>query len=191
MVHLFVFFAADHVSSVVTIQPSIADVQEGQSLELNCHAPGNPPPQVTWTKASGRLSSNHQVITQKCKTCKNGSESLRSSDIKVRSLFVHRVQVLGNQLRILSATPEDSGEYVCRVKGTTGNPGSHVHQASVSVSVTSSSSRKLVMRTHTGGIVTVSAAKYKQSCCFFFILKLNNNKVCFDLCSYLKCSHCT
>lgn len=54
--------AAEHSSSVVSIQPSIADVQEGQSLELNCFAPGNPPPQVTWTRASGRLSSNHQVI---------------------------------------------------------------------------------------------------------------------------------
>ncbi|XP_076597098.1 basement membrane-specific heparan sulfate proteoglycan core protein isoform X2 [Chaetodon auriga] len=102
-------FKADHSSSVVTIQPSIADVQEGQNLDLNCFAPGNPPPQVTWTRASGRLSSNHQV--------------------------------LGNQLRILSATPEDSGEYICRVQGNSGNPGSHVHQASVSVSVTSSSSR--------------------------------------------------
>ncbi|XP_075954009.1 basement membrane-specific heparan sulfate proteoglycan core protein [Anarhichas minor] len=96
----------DHSLSVVSIQPAIADVQEGQNLELNCFAPGNPPPQVTWTKASGRLSSNHQV--------------------------------LGSQLRILSATPEDSGEYVCRVNG---NPGSHVQQASVSVSVTSPSSR--------------------------------------------------
>ncbi|KAG7221679.1 hypothetical protein INR49_000046 [Caranx melampygus] len=100
---------ADHSSSVVSIQPSIADVQEGQNLELNCVAPGNPPPQVTWTRASGRLSSNHQV--------------------------------LGNQLRILSASPEDSGEYICRVQSSTGNPGPRVHQASVSVSVTSSSSR--------------------------------------------------
>ncbi|KAK5864266.1 hypothetical protein PBY51_001220 [Eleginops maclovinus] len=98
---------ADHVSSAVTIQPSIADVQEGQSLELNCFAPGNPPPQVTWSKASGRLSSNHQV--------------------------------LGSQLRILAASPEDSGEYVCRVQGHSGN--SNFQQASVSVSVTSSSSR--------------------------------------------------
>uniref|UniRef100_A0A8C2WMQ1 Heparan sulfate proteoglycan 2 n=1 Tax=Cyclopterus lumpus TaxID=8103 RepID=A0A8C2WMQ1_CYCLU len=95
--------------SVVSIQPAIADVQEGQNLELNCFAPGNPPPQVSWSKASGRLSSNHQV--------------------------------LGGQLRILSATPEDSGEYICRVKGNHGNPGSRVQQASVSVSVTSSSSR--------------------------------------------------
>uniref|UniRef100_A0A8C9YK48 Heparan sulfate proteoglycan 2 n=1 Tax=Sander lucioperca TaxID=283035 RepID=A0A8C9YK48_SANLU len=47
------------------IQPSIADVQEGQSLELNCFAPGNPPPQVTWTKAGGQLSSNHRI----CLTC--------------------------------------------------------------------------------------------------------------------------
>ncbi|XP_044068676.1 basement membrane-specific heparan sulfate proteoglycan core protein isoform X9 [Siniperca chuatsi] len=100
---------ADHSSSVVSIQPSSADVQEGQNLELNCFAPGNPPPQVTWTRASGHLSSNHQV--------------------------------LGSQLRILSATPEDSGEYICRVQGNPGNLGSHVHQASVSVSVTTSSSR--------------------------------------------------
>lgn len=65
------------------------------------------------------------------------------------------LQVLGSQLRILSASPEDSGEYICRVQGNPGNPGSHVHQASVSVSVTSSSSRKLVnaCRYHTGGVV--------------------------------------
>lgn len=50
-------------------------------------------------------------------------------------------QVLANRLRILSATAEDSGEYVCRVQGNHGNPSSHVHQATVSVSVTSSSSR--------------------------------------------------
>ncbi|XP_029973802.1 basement membrane-specific heparan sulfate proteoglycan core protein isoform X2 [Salarias fasciatus] len=97
----------DHSSSVISIQPSIADVQEGQSLELNCFAPGNPPPPVVWTRVSGRLSANHQVV--------------------------------GSQLRILSATPEDSGEYICRVQGNGGN--SHVHQTSVSVSVTSSSSR--------------------------------------------------
>ncbi|XP_068997552.1 basement membrane-specific heparan sulfate proteoglycan core protein isoform X4 [Embiotoca jacksoni] len=99
---------ADHSSSAVSIQPSIADVQEGQSLELNCFAPGNPPPLVTWTRASGRLSGNHQVV--------------------------------GSQLRILSANPDDSGEYICRVQGNP-NSGSHVHQASVSVSVTSTSSR--------------------------------------------------
>ncbi|XP_072305364.1 basement membrane-specific heparan sulfate proteoglycan core protein isoform X2 [Eucyclogobius newberryi] len=100
---------ADHMSSGVTIQPAIADVQEGQSLDLNCFAPGNPPPQVTWSRASGRLSSNHQI--------------------------------LGNQLRILSATAEDSGEYICQVKGPYGSPGGQVRLSSVSVSVTSSSSR--------------------------------------------------
>ncbi|XP_076022702.1 basement membrane-specific heparan sulfate proteoglycan core protein isoform X2 [Genypterus blacodes] len=97
---------AGHTSTAITIQPSIADVQEGQSLDLNCHAPGSHPSQVTWMRASGRLSSNHQV--------------------------------LGSHLRILSATPDDSGEYICRVQGI---HGSTVRQASVSVSVTSSSSR--------------------------------------------------
>lgn len=47
---------------MVTIQPSVADVQEGQSLNLNCVVPGNPPPRVTWSRASGHLSSNHQVV---------------------------------------------------------------------------------------------------------------------------------
>uniref|UniRef100_H2MMH3 Heparan sulfate proteoglycan 2 n=1 Tax=Oryzias latipes TaxID=8090 RepID=H2MMH3_ORYLA len=85
----------------------LKDVQEGQSLDLNCLAPGNPPPRVTWTKVSGGLSANHK-------------------------------QVIGSQLRILSASAEDSGEYICRVEGSPGN--SHFHQASVSVSVTSPSS---------------------------------------------------
>ncbi|XP_077403626.1 basement membrane-specific heparan sulfate proteoglycan core protein isoform X2 [Vanacampus margaritifer] len=47
-------------------------------------------------------------------------------------------QVVGSQLRILSATPDDSGEYICQVQSA---PGSQIHRASVSVSVTSSSSR--------------------------------------------------
>lgn len=59
---LFCVAAADHSSVAVSIQPSIADVQEGQSLDLNCLAPGNPPPRVTWTKVSGGLSANHKVI---------------------------------------------------------------------------------------------------------------------------------
>lgn len=50
---------------MVTIQPSIADIQEGQSLDLNCVASGNPPPRVTWSRASGRLSSNHQVAQKR------------------------------------------------------------------------------------------------------------------------------
>uniref|UniRef100_A0A674DE93 Heparan sulfate proteoglycan 2 n=1 Tax=Salmo trutta TaxID=8032 RepID=A0A674DE93_SALTR len=96
----------DTISSAITIQPSIADVQEGQSLDLNCFVPGNPPPAVTWRRSSGRLSANHQV--------------------------------LGTQLRILSASPDDSGEYICRVEA---GPGTPVRQASVSVSVTATSSR--------------------------------------------------
>ncbi|XP_047235897.1 basement membrane-specific heparan sulfate proteoglycan core protein isoform X4 [Girardinichthys multiradiatus] len=107
-IQVTVLRAAEHTFSVVTIQPSIADVQEGQSLELNCFPPGNPPPKVTWTRASGHFSANHQVV--------------------------------GSQLRILSASSEDSGEYICRVQGA-GSLGSPVYQASVSVSVTSSSSR--------------------------------------------------
>ncbi|XP_028266709.1 basement membrane-specific heparan sulfate proteoglycan core protein isoform X11 [Parambassis ranga] len=124
---------AEHISSVVTIQPSIADVQEGQILELNCFAPGNPPPLVTWTRANGRLSANHQVV--------------------------------GSQLRILSATPEDSGEYICRVQGNSGNSGSHVHQASVSVSVTSSSSRLqspiIAIEPHSAGVRVGESASFR------------------------------
>nr|XP_046221837.1 LOW QUALITY PROTEIN: basement membrane-specific heparan sulfate proteoglycan core protein-like [Oncorhynchus gorbuscha] len=96
----------DTISSAITIQPSIADVQEGQSLDLNCFVPGNPPPAVTWRRESGRLSTNHQV--------------------------------LGTKLRILSAGPDDSGKYICLVEG---GPGTPVRQASVSVSVTATSSR--------------------------------------------------
>ncbi|XP_053705091.1 basement membrane-specific heparan sulfate proteoglycan core protein isoform X1 [Synchiropus splendidus] len=97
----------EHSTSVVTIQPSIADVQEGQSLDLNCLVHGNPPPPVSWMRTTGRLSSNHRV--------------------------------LGSRLRILSATMEDSGEYICTVRDNSGN--APIRQASVSVSVTSSSSR--------------------------------------------------
>uniref|UniRef100_A0A672H4F7 Heparan sulfate proteoglycan 2 n=1 Tax=Salarias fasciatus TaxID=181472 RepID=A0A672H4F7_SALFA len=157
-------YAGDHSSSVISIQPSIADVQEGQSLELNCFAPGNPPPPVVWTRVSGRLSANHQVVPhcaslhgQKCLLASARFKfSILSYYIKRKhsshkfnwQIFLMKVvlnslhscrQVVGSQLRILSATPEDSGEYICRVQGNGGN--SHVHQTSVSVSVTSSSSQ--------------------------------------------------
>ncbi|KAJ8369771.1 hypothetical protein SKAU_G00097990 [Synaphobranchus kaupii] len=94
---------AEHISSSITIQPSIASVQEGQLLDLNCIVPGTTPISVTWIRVGGQLSSNHQV--------------------------------LGTQLRILQASQDDSGEYICRVEG-----GPTVRQASVTVSVTPSSS---------------------------------------------------
>uniref|UniRef100_A0A669CHP6 Heparan sulfate proteoglycan 2 n=1 Tax=Oreochromis niloticus TaxID=8128 RepID=A0A669CHP6_ORENI len=136
---------ADHSYNVVSIQPSIADVQVGQNLELNCFAPGNPPPPVIWTKASGHLSANHQVITH----CASLFLHLIRDILYASGNFILQVQlkqldsfvqVVGSQLRILSATADDSGEYICRVQGNPGGSGSHVHQASVSVSVTSSSS---------------------------------------------------
>uniref|UniRef100_A0A8C7RFH9 Heparan sulfate proteoglycan 2 n=1 Tax=Oncorhynchus mykiss TaxID=8022 RepID=A0A8C7RFH9_ONCMY len=97
----------DTISSAITIQPSIADVQEGQSLDLNCFVPGNPPPAVTWRRESGLT-------------------------------HMYCVCVLGTKLRILSAGPDDSGKYICLVEG---GPGTPVRQASVSVSVTATSSR--------------------------------------------------
>uniref|UniRef100_A0A3B4GZM7 Heparan sulfate proteoglycan 2 n=1 Tax=Pundamilia nyererei TaxID=303518 RepID=A0A3B4GZM7_9CICH len=123
----------DHSYNVVSIQPSIADVQVGHNLELNCFAPGNPPPPVIWTKASGHLSANHQ-------------------------------QVVGSQLRILSATADDSGEYICRVQGNPGASGSHVHQASVSVSVTSSSSQQspiIAIEPHSAAVRVGESASFK------------------------------
>lgn len=172
---------------MVTIHPSAADVQEGQSLELSCHAPGSPPPRVTWSRASGPLSSNHQVVTQSkmqkqarpkprhqvwSLSAVNNEGLARAASFPVACPFlclpfasvyacliirgrselgvksgVCCLQVRGNQLRILSAGPEDSGDYICRVQGNTGNPVPHVHQSSVSVSVTSSSSRKSVVHT--------------------------------------------
>uniref|UniRef100_A0A8C0YJE6 Heparan sulfate proteoglycan 2 n=1 Tax=Cyprinus carpio carpio TaxID=630221 RepID=A0A8C0YJE6_CYPCA len=92
------------IPSGVTIQPSIASVMEGETLDLNCIVPGTSPASVKWSRASGLLSSNHQV--------------------------------LGTQLRILLASADDAGEYICQVED-----GPFPRQASVSVSVISSSSR--------------------------------------------------
>ncbi|XP_067227657.1 basement membrane-specific heparan sulfate proteoglycan core protein isoform X17 [Chanodichthys erythropterus] len=91
------------IPSGVTIQPSIASVMEGETIDLNCIVPGTSPASVKWSRAGGLLSSNHQV--------------------------------LGTQLRILQASADDNGEYICQVEG-----GPSPRQASVSVSVTSSSS---------------------------------------------------
>ncbi|KTF85092.1 hypothetical protein cypCar_00012330, partial [Cyprinus carpio] len=98
--HIDVFVKRGEViPSGVTIQPSIASVMEGETLDLNCIVPGTSPASVRWSKAGGLLSSNHQV--------------------------------LGTRLRILQASADDTGEYICQVEG-----GPSPHQASVSVSVT-------------------------------------------------------
>uniref|UniRef100_A0A4W5NWV5 Heparan sulfate proteoglycan 2 n=1 Tax=Hucho hucho TaxID=62062 RepID=A0A4W5NWV5_9TELE len=56
------------------LTPSIAEVQEGQSLDLNCFVPGNPPPAVTWRRESGRLSANHQVLGTKLRILSAGPD---------------------------------------------------------------------------------------------------------------------
>ncbi|KAJ8258098.1 hypothetical protein GJAV_G00193140 [Gymnothorax javanicus] len=91
--------SAEPFSTAVSIQPPVATVQEGQTLDLSCIIPGAPPVSVSWIRVGGHLPANHQV--------------------------------LGTQLRILNASPEDSGEYICRVDG-----GPTVRQASVTVTVT-------------------------------------------------------
>ncbi|XP_049611156.2 basement membrane-specific heparan sulfate proteoglycan core protein isoform X2 [Syngnathus scovelli] len=120
----------DQSSSIVRIQPSEADVHEGHNVYLNCIVSGNPPPRVTWMRAGGSLSSNHQVV--------------------------------GSQLRILSATSEDSGEYICQVQST---PGSQIHRATVSVSVTSSSSRLqspiIAIEPHTAAVRVGESASFR------------------------------
>ncbi|XP_072552989.1 basement membrane-specific heparan sulfate proteoglycan core protein [Salminus brasiliensis] len=94
------------VTNDITIQPSEPTVVEGETLDLNCVVPGNPPPSVIWSRTNGYLSYHHQVF--------------------------------GTQLRIVRASQEDSGEYICRVEG-----GPRIHKASVFVSVTSESSQGL------------------------------------------------
>ncbi|XP_051515995.1 basement membrane-specific heparan sulfate proteoglycan core protein isoform X1 [Myxocyprinus asiaticus] len=92
----------DIIPSGVTIQPSIASVKEGETLDLNCIVPGTSPVSVKWSREGRLLSSNHQV--------------------------------LGTQLRILQASQDDAGEYICQVEG-----GPSPRQTSVFVSVSETS----------------------------------------------------
>ncbi|XP_051895600.1 basement membrane-specific heparan sulfate proteoglycan core protein isoform X2 [Pristis pectinata] len=45
----------------VRVYPSPRTVTEGQMLELHCQATGQPEPRVTWYRAAGPLTTNHQV----------------------------------------------------------------------------------------------------------------------------------
>lgn len=54
-------WSGEIIPSGVTIQPSIASVMEGETLDLNCIVPGTSPASVKWRRAGGLLSSNHQV----------------------------------------------------------------------------------------------------------------------------------
>ncbi|XP_035236655.1 basement membrane-specific heparan sulfate proteoglycan core protein-like isoform X3 [Anguilla anguilla] len=64
-----------------------------------------------------------------------GSPPLSVTWIRVGGHLPYNHQVVGTQLRILQASPDDSGEYICRVEGEP-----RVRQGSVTVSVTPSSS---------------------------------------------------
>ncbi|CAG5125030.1 unnamed protein product, partial [Candidula unifasciata] len=74
----------------VRIEPAVQTVGSGTTGSLRCLATGDPQPSITWSRASGPLSSNHQVS--------------------------------GEFLRILQATMDDRGVYICtasNVAGTT------------------------------------------------------------------------
>uniref|UniRef100_A0A3P8QRF2 Heparan sulfate proteoglycan 2 n=1 Tax=Astatotilapia calliptera TaxID=8154 RepID=A0A3P8QRF2_ASTCA len=153
----------------VQVSPQNTEVQEGDTLRLYCRASGSPTPKLTWLKNGGQIPPqarndrtdigtlfipNIKVADSGTYMCV-GSNSIGSNSAPIK-VSVHKggnfilhvqlkqldsfVQVVGSQLRILSATADDSGEYICRVQGNPGSSGSRVHQASVSVSVTSSSS---------------------------------------------------
>ncbi|KAA0707146.1 Basement membrane-specific heparan sulfate proteoglycan core protein [Triplophysa tibetana] len=116
------------IPSGVTIQPSIASVAEGETLDLNCIVPGTSLATVKWSQAGGLLSSNHQV--------------------------------LGTRLRILQASSDDSGEYICHVEN-----GPSSYHASVSVSVTSSASRLqspiISIEPHTAAVKQGDSASFR------------------------------
>uniref|UniRef100_A0A9J8A8W2 Heparan sulfate proteoglycan 2 n=1 Tax=Cyprinus carpio carpio TaxID=630221 RepID=A0A9J8A8W2_CYPCA len=138
------------IPSGVTIQPSIASVMEGETLDLNCIVPGTSPASVKWSRASGLLSSNHQV--------------------------------LGTQLRILLASADDAGEYICQVED-----GPFPRQASVSVSVISSSSRKSprLMRNRKVSMTITFIFKYRINMTrriHYFILR--------TYCVFSTCAYC-
>ncbi|XP_072334658.1 basement membrane-specific heparan sulfate proteoglycan core protein isoform X2 [Scyliorhinus torazame] len=46
---------------VVKVHPSRTSVSEGEMLELYCQVTGQPQPRITWYRAAGSLSANHQV----------------------------------------------------------------------------------------------------------------------------------
>ncbi|XP_078095298.1 basement membrane-specific heparan sulfate proteoglycan core protein isoform X4 [Mustelus asterias] len=46
---------------IVRVQPRPISITEGQMLELNCEVTGQPEPMITWYKADGYLTANHQV----------------------------------------------------------------------------------------------------------------------------------
>ncbi|XP_041062394.1 basement membrane-specific heparan sulfate proteoglycan core protein isoform X1 [Carcharodon carcharias] len=46
---------------VVKVHPSRMSVSEGEMLELYCQVTGQPQPRITWYRAAGSLSANHQV----------------------------------------------------------------------------------------------------------------------------------
>uniref|UniRef100_A0A8C1UL38 Heparan sulfate proteoglycan 2 n=1 Tax=Cyprinus carpio TaxID=7962 RepID=A0A8C1UL38_CYPCA len=143
----------------VQVSPQRVEIHEGETLRLYCRAVGSPTPGLTWKKRGGSLPPQARMERTDIGTLL--VPNIRSSDAgtylcvgtntvgynsniilscRASGLLSSNHQVLGTQLRILLASADDAGEYICQVED-----GPFPRQASVSVSVISSSSRNPII----------------------------------------------
>uniref|UniRef100_A0A8C7BY28 Basement membrane-specific heparan sulfate proteoglycan core protein n=1 Tax=Neovison vison TaxID=452646 RepID=A0A8C7BY28_NEOVI len=120
-------------SQPIRIESSSSHVAEGQTLDLNCVVPGQAHAQVTWHKRGGSLPTRHQsgkaldVTAQVSGTMvRTQTQGLASLGVNAASTLsellnlshLHSGQTHGSLLRLHQVSPVDSGEYVCRVVGS-------------------------------------------------------------------------
>ncbi|XP_038866751.1 basement membrane-specific heparan sulfate proteoglycan core protein-like [Salvelinus namaycush] len=104
----------DTISSVITIQPSIADVQEGQSLDLNCFVPGLQTPIISIEPHSASLRQGESA-SFKCRVY-GGAEPIRLEwKLSNNQPLPDNVKVghYGSVITIADARPSNQGTYNC------------------------------------------------------------------------------
>ena len=94
LVFFFKFCFLTIVAPVITTQPQVGPVTEGDNVTLFCNASGNPVPTITWTR-------NGSVLTSSVARISFEAES--------------------RELTITSINRTDSGEYRCAANNSEGN----------------------------------------------------------------------
>uniref|UniRef100_A0ABM0MP99 Basement membrane-specific heparan sulfate proteoglycan core protein-like n=1 Tax=Saccoglossus kowalevskii TaxID=10224 RepID=A0ABM0MP99_SACKO len=96
---LFVLSQTRRIPSV-SIEPNRQIVTQGSTAILRCITEGDPKPSITWSRAGGELTSNHQVSYILAWTKKGDNLPPNADDFMGR-------------LTIRNIRPEDTGTYIC------------------------------------------------------------------------------
>ncbi|XP_072442898.1 basement membrane-specific heparan sulfate proteoglycan core protein isoform X5 [Chiloscyllium punctatum] len=108
----------------VMVHPSPTSVREGEMLELHCQVTGQPEPRITWHRAAGSLTSNHQVHGRVLRILRMSSTDV--GDYICRAQNVHGTQEVKFSVSVLPSTSRNAPTVLVQPAPTTVREGEMV-----------------------------------------------------------------